>query len=180
MRLVGTKINLRPVTKHDAQSIYQYARDKEISRYTFIPYPYKLEDALHFIRHTQIAARKGTEFNLGIESKVTGQIIGMIGLMYVSKKHQRAEIGYWVAKSFWGKGHATEAIRLMLRYAFDQLGLVRIVAGVLHPNAASARVLEKVGFLLEGCLRRHVLQHGQWLSEFRYGILKEEFDSSRS
>jgi len=119
--------------------------------------------------------KKGKEYHLGIELKATGQIIGMIGMMQISRKHRRAEVGYWLGKSYWGKGYAAEALRLMLRFGFEQLKLVRITAGVMHLNLTSARMLEKAGFTFEGRLRKNFMQHGQWLDELRYGILKEEF-----
>ncbi len=175
MRIEGTKVNLRKVTKSDARSIYENARDKEISQYTFIPHPYKLEDALGFIRFAHKQMKKGREYHLGIELKITGQIIGMIGMMKISQKHRHAETGYWLGKSYWGKGYAGEALRLMLKFGFEQLKLVRITAGVMHPNLASARMLERVGFKLEGRFRKSFMQYGQWLDELRYGILREEF-----
>ncbi len=175
MKIEGKSVNLRKVTKADAQSIYEHAKDREISRYTFIPHPYKREDALHFIKFTHLQMKKGKEYHLGIELKATGQIIGMIGMMQISRKHRRAEVGYWLGKSYWGKGYAAEALRLMLRFGFEQLKLVRITAGVMHPNLTSARMLEKAGFTFEGRLRKNFMQHSQWLDELRYGILKEEF-----
>ncbi len=175
MKIEGKCVNLRKVTKADAQSIYEYARDREISRYTFIPHPYKREDALHFIKFTHQQMKKGKEYHLGVELKATDQIIGMIGIMQISRKHRRAEVGYWLGKSYWGKGYAAEALRLMLRFGFEQLKLIRITAGVMHPNLTSARMLEKAGFTFEGRLRKNFMQHGRWLDELRYGILKEEY-----
>jgi RimJ/RimL family protein N-acetyltransferase len=175
MKIEGKSINLRKVTRSDAQSIYEHAKDREISRYTFIPHPYKREDALHFIKFTHRQMKKEKEYHLGIELKTTGQIIGMIGMMQISQKHRRAEVGYWLGRSHWGKGYAAEALHLMLRYGFKELKLVRIWARVMHPNLASARMLEKIGFTFEGRLRKSLMQNGRWLDELRYGILKEEF-----
>ncbi len=175
MKLEGDNVNLRKVTKADAQSVYEHAKDREISRYTFIPHPYQREDALQFIKFSQQQLKKGKEYHLGIELKATGQIIGMMGMMKISEKHRRAEVGYWLAKSFWHRGYAGEALRLMLRFGFEKLKLVRITAGVMHPNLASSRMLEKAGFRFEGRLRKNFIQHGRWLDELRYGILKEEF-----
>lgn len=175
MKIEGTQVNLRKVTKADAESICQNARDSEISRYTFIPHPYKREDALQFIKFSQQQMKKAKEYHLGIELKATGRIIGMIGMMKISQKHRRAEVGYWLGKRYWGRGHAREALRLMLRFGFEELKLARITAGVMHPNHVSARMLERAGFTLEGRLRKSYMQHGRWLDELRYGILKAEF-----
>ncbi len=175
IHIEGDNVNLRKVTKSDAQSIYEYARDKEISRYTFIPHPYKLRDALRFIRLTHQQIRKGREYHLGIELKDTDQIVGMVGLAGVNQRDRNAEVGYWLARKYWGRGYATEALRLMLWYGFSELKLIRIWARVMHPNLASARLLENVGFTFEGRLRKSINQNGRWLDELRYAILKEEY-----
>lgn len=107
--------------------------------------------------------------------KATGQIIGMISLMNVSEKNRNAEIGYWLGKKYWGKGYATEAVSLILRYGFKELKLFRIWARVFHPNLTSIRLLEKVGFTLEGRLRNNIKKSGRWLDELCYGILKTEY-----
>ena len=177
MKIEGKNIHLRPVTKRDARSLYEHARDKEISRYTFVPHPYTVEDALRFIRHSRKQARAGKEYHFGIALNATGQIVGMVGMEHISQQHQRAEVGYWLGKSFWGRGYASEALRLMLKFAFEHLKLNRITAGVMHPNTASARMLKRVGFTCEGRFRRSFLQYGQWMDELRFGILKEEFES---
>lgn len=103
-KLETDRIRLRKVTPSDAESIYQYARAKEISRYTFIPHPYTIQNATDFIRQSQIHFRKKKQFHFGIELKETGEIIGMIGLMYVDFKNKNAELGYWLGKNFGEKG----------------------------------------------------------------------------
>jgi len=175
IHIEGDNVNLRKVTRADAQSIYEHAKDREISRYTFIPHPYKLRDALRFIRLTHQQMRKGREYHLGIEYKATGRVIGMVGLAGVNQRDQNAEVGYWLAKRYWGKGYAAEALHLMLRFGFKELKLVRIWARVMHPNLVSARLLENVGFTFEGRLRKSINQNGLWLDELRYAILKEEY-----
>ncbi len=180
IKIEGRRINLRSITKADVPSLYEYARDEEISRYTFIPHPYKIKDALRFVRYAQAMARKKEEFHFGIELKGSKHIIGMIGVQGVNRKHKRGEVGYWVGKSFWGKGYAREALAMVLSFCFGELGMERAVAHVMHPNRASSRLLEKSGFTFEGKLRRHCLQHGEWVDILCYGILKEEFSSDKN
>lgn len=171
----GDRIALRKVTRADAQSIYEHVRDREISRYTFIPHPYRLQDALRFIRFAQLQMKKGQEYHLGIELKSTGGIIGMIGLMRVDCRNRNAEVGYWLGNKYWGRGLAGEALNLMLHFAFREMKLVRVYAHVMHPNHASVRMLEKAGFTLEGCLRKHLLRDGRRLDLLYYGLLKQEY-----
>jgi|WetSurMetagenome_2_1015567.scaffolds.fasta_scaffold337891_1 RimJ/RimL family protein N-acetyltransferase len=178
IKIIGKKINLRLIHKADAASICRHARDKDISRYTFIPYPYRLENALKFIRDTHKQRRKGNILTFGIECKETGEIIGMISLMRIDNVNHSGEVGYWLGKKFWGKGFMLEAVQLICGHGFKKIKMVRIYARVLHPNLASARVLEKAGFRYEGRLRKTTLRYGRWLDDLRYGILKEEFKSA--
>ena len=173
--LEGQNINLRNVVKADAQSIYEYARDKDISRYTYVPYPYEIENALKFIRYSQQQIKKGDEYHLGIELKGAGHIIGMIGLMKISQENRHGEVGYWLGKRYWHRGYAADALQLMLEFGFTRLRLLRIWARVMHPNRNSARMLEKTGFVYEGCLRKNINKGGRWLDELRYGLLRDEF-----
>ena len=178
IKLIGKKINLRFIHKSDAFSICNHARSKEISRYTFIPYPYRIEDAYKFIRDTHKWRRKGNILTFGIEHKESGEIIGMISLMRIDKINHSGEVGYWLGKKFWGKGFTLEAVQLICRYGFQKMKLVRIYARVLHPNIASARVLEKAGFQYEGRMRKTTFRHGKWFDDLRYGILKEELKAA--
>ncbi|HWR82232.1 MAG TPA: GNAT family N-acetyltransferase [Candidatus Deferrimicrobium sp.] len=175
IRLDGKFIALRPISRSDAEDIYKNAKDKEISRFTFIPHPYTMDDAFRFIKLSRKHERQGTSYHFGIELKATGRIIGMIGVHGVNSKHKRAELGYFVGRKYWGKGFAGEALRLVLSFGFNRLRLKRMVAGVMHPNVMSSRLLERAGFTLEGRNRKHFKQHGRWLDEMRYGILREEY-----
>jgi ribosomal-protein-alanine N-acetyltransferase len=97
LKIEGSKINLRKLTKSDAKDIYLNARDKEIARYTTLPHPYKLEHALDFIKKTYRDIRKKAAYELGIELKETGRIIGMMSLLKIDyiNKMQRLVTG-WV------------------------------------------------------------------------------------
>ncbi len=175
LTIEGKRIRLRKLKKSDAPSIAQHARDREISRYTFIPHPYKLEDAQSFIRKTHQNFRRKLSYDFGIEFKEAGQIIGMISLMNVNKRSRNAEVGYWLGKKYWRRGLTEEALRLVLDFGFRKLRLMRIHAPVMQPNRASAKLLEKCGFQLEGRLRKCFFKNRRWMDELRYGILEEEF-----
>ena len=82
------------------------------------------------------------------------------------------EIGYWLAKPFWGRGIMTAVVRTLCDYAFAEFGLVKISAHVFANNPASARVLEKCGFVREGLLRRHYHKDGQYFDGLALGLLK--------
>ena len=173
--ITGTRINLRPITKSDAESIYKYARDRAISRYTFLPHPYTRKDADDWVITSSERNASGIDFNMGIELPSTGEIIGMISLNNIDVINRHAELGYWLGKPFWGKGMVSEAVALVVNYTFRRLKLVRIYARVMHPNTTSAHLLEKCGFAYEGTLRRHIKRNGRYLDDVRYGLLVEDW-----
>lgn len=175
IRIEGNTIIIRKLKRSDAQSIFQHAKHSDIARYTMIPHPYKLKDAEDFIKITHRKICKKESCELGIELKEIGQIIGMVGLMNIDYKNMNAEIGYWLGKEYWGKKIMKEAVFLILGFGFEQLKLVRIYARVMHPNIASAKLLEKQGFKYEGRLRKATLREDKWMDELRYSILRNEF-----
>ncbi len=177
LKIEGKQINLRKLKKSDAPSIFKNVNDKTITKFTTIPYPYRLKMAYDFIKMTHREMRKKKVFGLGIELKGTGKIIGMISLMKVDYENRNAEIGYWLGREYWGKKIMKEAVNLILRFGFKKLKLVRIYARVVHPNISSAKLLEKSGFQYEGRMRKTTLADGQWLDDLRYSILDEEFKS---
>ena len=173
--LENSRIKLRRLKLSDADSLAEHAKSREISRFTFLPYPYKKQDAVNFIRFCHGHYRKKIFHHFGIEIKNTGDIIGMISIIRFSQKHRNAEIGYWLGKKYWGTGIAGEALDLLLQYCFVDFKLHRVDAHVMRPNKASARLLEKAGFRLEGTMRQHIRHRGQWMDILWFGILENEY-----
>ena len=101
-----------------------------------------------------------------------GVLAGGIGLLPGEDIHiLTAEIGYWLGEPFWGRGLATAAVSAFTAHAFANLGLRRVFARVLDWNPASARVLEKCGYVLEGRLRRGAIKDGKVVDELLYAKL---------
>ena len=173
MKLIGQKINLRYPTQDDADSITKYCADKEISQYTFIPHPYTLQDAIDFIDMCIDDRKSMASLHYGIEHKETKEIIGMIGLNSINNTHLRGEMGYWVAKPFWGNGIMFEAINLLTDYCFDTMQLERIYAHVQPANIGSWKVLEKAGYEREGLLRNVLRINNKMYDHFIYAKLKD-------
>jgi RimJ/RimL family protein N-acetyltransferase len=173
--LEGERFRLRTLVRADAETVNKYASRPAIARYTLIPRPYPRNGARDFIRKCHNEARNGTGMTLAIELKTTGEIIGLVALGQINKQSKKAELGYWLAEEYWGKGYMSEAVRLLVKYGFRKIKLVRIYARVMHPNVASAKLLERVGFTYEGRMRKMVFKNGRWLDELWYGMLKEEF-----
>lgn len=148
------------VSPADKAAYLEHLREKEIYDNTCaIPYPYTEADADAWIRCVgEEAARLGRSLNWAIR-RPDGHLIGGIGFRDV--EGGQAELGYWLAKPYWGRGIMTEAVAAVADFGFNELGLKRITARVFHFNAASARVLQKAGFRLEERLRDFYRKDGR-------------------
>ncbi len=179
IKLEGPRIILRPPVLSDTDIINAHVQVPDICRYTFISRLSTIESTREYIRNTRKWWRSGRNQHFAIVWKNPQCVIGMIGLSAIDHKNRNAELGYWLAKKYWGQGLTPEAIRLILDYSFKDLKLRRIYAHVMHPNKPSIRVMEKIGFQREGYLRKAVFQNGRWLDEILFAILKEDYLSHR-
>jgi ribosomal-protein-alanine N-acetyltransferase len=160
---------IRPWRADDADSLVESADDLRIWRNLrdHFPHPYTHEDASRWLAELTRALAP-TQFAIDIDSKA----IGGIGVAIQPDVFQHSgEIGYWLGVNHWGQGIATEAVRAVSDWAFASLGLKRLFAGVFDWNPASARVLEKAGYTLEGRLRSAVVKAGHNMDQFIYGRL---------
>lgn len=160
----------------DAESVALQANDRRVwlgLRDAF-PHPYGIEDARRFIA---MARQKTPQTSFAIE--VTGKVAGGIGYTEHSDVERiGAEVGYWLGHEFWGRGFATAALRLLTEHAFRvNPELRRLYAVPYASNPASARVLAKAGYRLEGTLRQSALKDGRVLDQWMYAILRDELRS---
>ncbi len=150
----------------DALSLAKHANNRRVSitlRDRF-PFPYRIEDARSFIERTMSGQ---PEKNFCIE--IEGAAVGGIGLILGEDVYRlTAEFGYWLAEEFWGKGIMSEVVPTFVDYCFDKFSLKRMFASAYSSIPASARVLEKAGFVFEGRLRKNVIIDGQILDSLLY------------
>ena len=105
--------------------------------------------------------------------EVGGEAVGGIGIIPQSDVHRlSAEIGFWLGEDYWGKGITTEAVKALSEHAMHEFHLCRLYAQVFSPNRASARVLEKAGYMLEGILKKAVVKDGEMLDLIVYAYVK--------
>ena len=157
---------------NDAIAVQCYANNRKIwlNLRDLFPHPYGLEDANRFL-HYVTNDKPTTTFAIALPTEA----IGCIGLQLGRDVHcQTAELGYWLGEPFWGRGIMSEAVAEFTRYAFVTFTLNRIYAEPFANNSASARVLEKAGFVCEGRLRASVLKDGQRLDSFLYARVRDE------
>jgi len=160
---------LRDWQQGDEYALVKYASNRRIwinLRDSF-PHPYTMDDARWWIGHA--ANKPGTNFAI-----INGaEAIGGIGIMLQEDVYRHsAEIGYWLGEPFWGRGIATWALSAMTKYAFATFNIVRLYATVFEWNPASARVLEKNGFHLEGILHKSITKGGSTIDSSLYSLVK--------
>ena len=155
----------------DADAIVRHANNRKIwlNLRDRFPYPYTDAEARAWLALR--AADAGSPHNFAIE--FNAEAIGGIGLEFFSDVHRlTAEIGYWLGESMWGRGFATSAVIAITEYAFGTFQLQRLQAMVYQWNPASARVLEKAGYTLEGRLRNHIFKDNRIGDALMYARLR--------
>jgi RimJ/RimL family protein N-acetyltransferase len=182
------RLTLRHFRADDAPAMLRELSDVEVARETLnIPHPYSIERAEEFLADIPKRFEAGKGVVWAIEQRApgaadaaaasnaaaSGALIGAVGLN-LTRAHRRAELGYWIAKSRWGQGIATEASQAVLRYGFDALGLHRIDAHHFVENPASGAVMRKLGMQYEGRLRAMVWRDGVPRDLELYAILASD------
>lgn len=137
-----------------------------------LPYPYTEQDGKEFIS-AMLSADENETFAFAI--MVDDKVVGSIGIFRQGNIHsQTAELGYYIAEEYWGKGIMTEAVKQICEYVFANSDIIRIYAEPFAYNIASCRVLEKVGFQYEGTLRSNAVKNSKVIDMKMYSLLKEE------
>jgi RimJ/RimL family protein N-acetyltransferase len=173
--LTTPRLTLRPFEDADAPAVQALASAREVALNTLsIPHPYPAGTAEGWIASQRDEFENGMLHNFAVVEG--GRLVGSIGLMM--KGERIAEIGYWIGVPYWGRGYASEAAAELVRYGFEEVGLERIFAGYYARNGASGKVLQKLGMVYEGTMRRHVCKWGEYLDVVCYGLLRDEWLSS--
>jgi RimJ/RimL family protein N-acetyltransferase len=127
-----------------------------------------------------IAGRQGTEIPSALCAiRVEEDIVGWAGTFLHDSRARVADVGYYVLPEYWGNGYASEATRLLVTFAFEELNARRIEASVQADNPGSRRVLEKLGFQQEGTKREAYYKEGEYKDITLWGLLKTEFQHDR-
>lgn len=166
-------MELREWRSTDIDAVAQYAANPRIAAWLrdVFPHPYTRADAERYIRDCIANEGKGQLCRAITEG---GTAVGSIGVFRQTDIAARsAELGYWLGEPFWGKGIMTAAVQELCALVFSSTDIVRIYAEPFADNAASRRVLEKAGFVLEGILRKSVCKNGVFHDACMYALIKE-------
>nr|WP_276901949.1 GNAT family N-acetyltransferase [Pedobacter kyonggii] len=169
---------LRPYQPSDVESLVKHANNFNISKYLTnkFPFPYEKKDGEAFIRFAL------SHTPLQIKAIVSnGEVIGSIGVHQLADIYSKsAEMGYWIAEDFWGKGIVPLAIKEMLKYGFDTFDIERVFARTTHTNFASQKVLQKAGFVFEAELKDTIFKNGEYFDELIFGFRKHQLSNEQN
>lgn len=169
--LSSKHITLRPIDAGDLRRLVKWYSDPRVTHFLGRSSAITLAEQERWFRDYE---RKPDEQVFAIE--VAGKHVGNLGLHRVDRAHRKAELGIVIGEmAFWSRGYGTEAIRLALRYAFDDLGLNKVSLDVLDYNVRGIRAYEKCGFVREGVARQEVRKDGRFFDVVRMGVLAAEF-----
>lgn len=172
------RLILRAVEETDAEAVFAACSNPNVTRFTLFDTHTSLDDALNFYHHYAVPSyseRVPDPFAVVLQHDPDPRMVGSVGCHWVNRGYQVMELGYWLAEPLWGRGIAAEAARAVVGYTFESCPVTRIQAQVLLGNAASGRVLEKLGFRYEGVLRSAVFRRGAHEDVMLYSVLKESW-----
>ena len=172
------RLVLRPYTLDDAADVRRLAGDPVVADTALnIPHPYPEGAAEAWIGQHQGWFDAGEGVVYAVTLRATGELLGSVS-MGINRKHNRAEMGYWIGKPYWNQGYATEAVKRMIDFGFRDIGLHRIYSGCDIDNTASKKVMENAGMRYESHWRKDRMRNGAWADGLGYAILDEDVRDS--
>lgn len=175
--LRGSRLQLRGFHCDDLEAFFAVHGDARVNRYWSFPAWTEVSQGRDYL-DTAITARDATRMLCWAVAEGHDEdapLIGAATLASINREQGRAEIGYALRASHWGRGHAREAVGLVLDHAFDVLALRRIEADIDPRNLASCRLVERMGFRREGLLRERWHVAGETCDSAMYGLLASEW-----
>lgn len=174
-KLKTRRLLLRPFELRDAERVRELAGDRAIADTMLnIPHPYEKGIAEEWISKHKPKFEAGESVHLAITLKSTKEVIGAVGL-HIEKRFNRAELGYWIGKEYWGQGYATEAAGAVVEYGFRNLKLNKITSSHFLRNPASGKVMEKIGMKKEGYFEEHVIKWDKYEDLVKYAVLRKNW-----
>ena len=166
---------LRELFEDDDDAVLRIRGDYEVTKYnTGSPISTRTEAQI-LIEGIASDFRQHLSVRWGLELKNSGEMIGICGYNYWDRLNMRASVGYDLARTYWGQGLMSEALRRIVQFGFEEMGLNRVEADCTSLNTASARVLEKVGFKHEGVQREQYFENGQFHDLMLFSLLKRDW-----
>ncbi len=164
MILETDRLLIRPITIDDKNEIFRYRRDKEINKYQgWIPET--IEDVEIFIG----------KVSKQINDKKTQKIVGDLGIHFLDSENKQVEIGCTLNKDFQNQGFATESLKRVIDYIFNELKKHRIITSIHPDNKNSIRLVERIGFRKEAHFIESLFINGKWVDDLIYAIIEKDW-----
>src|SRR5262245_4292857 len=175
--LETSRLILRPIGEADAECIFRYASNPNVTEFTLFETHRDLGDTFTFLRDFAMQ---------NYEAEVPGpygacfkddpaNLLGTLGCNWATRVNKTMELGYAIAEEFWGRGIVAEASRAVISHVFASYEVVRLQAHCMAENTASARVMEKLGMTFEGKLRQATFRRGRSWDMLIYSVLRDEW-----
>ena len=177
--LAADRVSLRKIDRSDTSALFEMFSHAEVMRYWSRPAMTDKAQADALFEQVLADYETGNSLPLAIERGSDRLFVGNCTLHHFHEASRRAEIGYALARPFWGQGYMHEALQALLTYAFERLDLNRLEADIDPRNAASARSLERLGFQKEGHLRERWIVAGEVSDTGFYGLLQSDWRRTR-
>lgn len=164
---------LRAPTPDDARALFRWASDPEVARYVTWEAHRSVEESREFLQE-RLSREDGLSWAL--VPKGGGGMVGLCRYVRWAPEHARAELAYVLSRAYWGRGLMTEAVRAVIRFGFERMGLNRIEGRCMSENIASARVMEKAGMSYEATFRQREFTKGAYRDMKVYSVLRREWE----
>lgn len=169
------RLILREIVRADAEAVFRIRSDYQVVQYNGgVPYT-RIEQAHELIESMAKTYREKRELRWGITLKGDDTVIGMCGYNYWSRQDYRASIGYDLERAYWGQGIMPEALQAVVQFGIERMWLNRIEADASAENAASIRVLRKLGFQQEGIQREQYYENGAFHDLVLFSLLRRDY-----
>ncbi|WP_375561603.1 GNAT family N-acetyltransferase [Bernardetia sp. OM2101] len=177
IQLQTERLLLNSLSYKDIPQIIEYAGNPKISDNLInIPFPYFEQDAIFWINSANQDLKTGEAYKFAIRIKKNNKLdfIGAVGLL-LDKKHNKAELGYWMAEPFWNKGFMSEAVGKVIEFGFETLQLNKIFANHFISNPASGKIMIKNGMVKEAEIKEHFKKGDTYLDIIQYRLTQKEY-----
>lgn len=179
--IAGYRVQLSKITFDHVAHIYNLLQTPGVLDYLTLKTPSSTEEIRQYVIFLQNQWIMNSDYTYMIEAiKQTPENreiipVGQISLYDLNFVHRRAEVGIWLGSQYWKKGYATEALQLMIHYAFEDMQFNRIQAHIFLENVSSQRLFERIGFKREGTNRQYVMKETDPCDVYAYALLKSEW-----
>lgn len=172
MHLTGQRIRLSPFDESDLDLFVEMSMSPDMMEHVYDPFSFE-EAKATFVAKSQLWSMESDGWlSFGITEVLTGEKLGNIGLKITNHEAKIAEVGFMIKQGAQGKGFASEALGLVKSYALSKLNLNKLVATCSVNNTGSFKLLEKHGFIREGCLKHNVIINNKYIDDYIYGLCK--------